>query len=67
MNAFLQWLASFHIPVEDIAREIAAVALVFVFALVCLWQFSPRWLYLPIALYAIALLLWWKLDQYPRG
>jgi hypothetical protein len=67
MNAFLQRLASFPIPVEDIAKEFAYVTFVIVVALYVLADYSPWWFYLPFALWVFSRWLWWKLDQFPRG
>jgi hypothetical protein len=67
VSAFLQWLSSFPIPVEDVVKELAYVAFAIVMALYLLADYSPRWLFLPFAVWFVSRWLWWKLDQYPRG
>lgn len=64
MNAFLQWLALFQIPVEEICRELANVTMVVVFAFVLLAGCSLLWFLVPIALYAVTTWLWWVLDRF---
>ena len=67
MNAFLQALASFPIPVEEIMWELAWVAVVVVWGLYLLVDASPRWAIVPALLFVLSVWLWWRLDQFPRG